>query len=180
MPKAAHPPNLVVLIQVVHTHWEKSERGGARAVQRNQVPEAVKFPNHETESGPLSFVAHRVDYGGRNGFAEPLRSVVEVSVTEPTKLPGVSLAVDADTLYVSYQYSMSLGAPERYARKIEALRLSLNQWGRVCYNGRHSGYEGYWWYEKWVYNVGLFSSPPLSVFLTTKPVKVFPQMAHLL
>ena len=180
MPKAVDSPKLIVLIQAVCTHWEKSARGGASAVQRNQVPEALKLPDFKSPSVPLSYVVHRVYYSGRNGFAEPTRSTVEVLTTEPSNLGGVSLNFDKDILTVFYQYSRSQGAPERYSRKIEALNLSLNQWGRVLYNGRHSGMEGYWWYEKWVYNLGLFSSPSPSVLVKTEPIKVFTQMAHML
>jgi len=179
MPKVDDPPELVVLIQSVCTHWEKTERGGASAVQRNRVPEALRLPIFRPESVLISYVLHCVDYGGRNGFAEPTRSMVKVLTTEPARLGSVSLAVDADILTVFYQYRRGQGAPERYSRRIEVLKLSLNQWGRVLYNGRHTGTEGYWCYEKWVYNVGLFSSPSPSVFLTTEPVKAFTQMAHL-
>lgn len=179
MPKVADSTNRVVLIQAICTHWEKSARGGASAVQRNQVPESLKLTDFKVTSAPLSYVVHRVNYGGRNGFAEPTRNTGEVLTTEPSKLGAMSLVMDGDTLTAFYQYSRRQGAPERYSQKIEALKLSLNQWGSVLYNGRHSGMEGYWCYEKWVYNVGLFSSPPLSVFVTTEPVKVFTQMAHL-
>lgn len=179
MPKAADPPKPVVLIQAIRTRWEKSERGGPSAAQRNQVPEALKLPHFNPVAAPLSSVVHRADYSSKNGFAEPTKSIVDVLTTEPSNLGGVSLAVDDDELAVFYQYSRSQGAPEHYSRKIEALNLSLNQWGSVSYNGRHSGLEGYWWYGKWIYNIGLFSLPSLPIFVTTKPVNIFTQMAHL-
>ena len=101
-------------------------------------------------------------------------------MVEPNHLRGIATSFASEILTVSYQYSTSQGAPERYAQKIEALNLSSGQWGRIEYNGRHSDMDnGHWWYEKWVYNIGLFSHPPMSAFTRSEPTKFFSQMAHL-
>ena len=180
MGKIVDPQSLVVVIQAISTHWEKSARGGPYAVLRSHVPKAVKLPDFSATNVPLSYVLHSVHFASRNDFAEPTKSSITVSETELTGLDGVSIDFANGTLSVFYQYDTSQGAPERYARKIEALKLTKGLWGRVEYNGRHSGAEGYWWYEKWVYNIGLFSHPSVSAFTESEPTKIFSQMAHLL
>jgi len=131
-------------------------------------------------SDSLFYVIHQAYYGSRNGFTGPTRSTRKVSSTQPPKAGGISLAFDGNRLSVFYQYDRSQGAPERFSRKIEALNLSLCQWGRILYNGRHSHLEGHWCYEKWVYNIGLFASSPMPKFTQSEPVKIFNRMAHLL
>lgn len=178
MAKAVDPQSLVVVIQDISTHWEKSARSGANAVLRNRVPDALKLPNFDVSNAPLSYVLHSVRYAGRNNFAEPIKNIVTVSEIVPTELKGIFTSYVENMLGVSYQYNIGQGAPERYGRKIEALNLSSGQWGRIEYNGRHSWGE-YWWYEKQIYNIGLFPHPSVSAFTRSEPTKVFSQMAHL-
>ena len=179
MPKAA-VSSTVVIVQAICTHWGKSERGGASAVLRNRVPETLAFPCYESVSDPLFYVIHQVYYGSRNGFTEPTKSTLEVSTTEPANIGGIFPKVESDRLKVFHQYDRSQGAPERFGQKIEALSLSLGQWGRILYNGRHTDTDGHWYYEKRVYNVGLFAHSTSPKFTQTEPVKVFNRMAHLL
>jgi hypothetical protein len=180
MPKheEATPPALAVYIQAICTYWHKPSRGGTDALPRNRVPEAVSLPPSPSAPKSGDYVLHRATYTAKNGFAAPTSSSLGITPYCPPNTGGVSLSFEDDALHVAYQWDRSQGAPERYSRKVEAFRLSPQQWGRVSYNGRRSG-ESCWWYEKWVYNIGLFSSPPLSVFVMTDPVKVFTQMAHL-
>ena len=178
MPKAIASQNLIIAIQAISTKWEKPARGGANAVLRNRVPEALKVPEFSASDVPVSYMIHSVSYGVRNNFAEPIESGVSVSAVAPDHLHGVTLDFANDALTVSYQYNASHGAPGRHSRKTEALNLSLGQWGRILHNGRCS-WEDYWWYEKHVYNIGLFPDPFRSAFIQTKPTKIFSQMAHL-
>lgn len=179
-PEEAVSPSLVVYIQAICTHWDKSSRGGTDVLPRNRVPEAVSFPPPASAPKPGDYVFHRSTFTDKNGFAAPTSSSLGVTPYCPTNTGGITLSREADALCVAYQWDRSQGAPERYSAKVEALRLSPEQWGRVRYNGRLTDFDnGTWWYEKWVYNVGLFSVPPSSIFVTTEPVKIFTQMAHL-
>jgi len=178
-PEEAVAPTLAVYIQAICTCWDKSSRGGTDALPRNRVPEAVSFPPSASAPKPGEYVVHRSTFTAKNGFAAPTSSL-GVTPYCPPNAGGITLALDDDALHVAYQWDRSQGAPERYSAKVDAFRLSPGQWGRVRYNGRLTDFDnGTWWYEKWVYNIGLFSSPPSSVFVTTEPVKVFTQMAYL-
>ena len=180
MAKTVDPQSSVVVIQTIFTQWEKSARGGANAVLRNQVPDALNLPSSDVVPAPLFYVLHLVSYSNRNNFAEPIRNTVQTSMVEPNHLRGITTSLASEILTVSYQYSTSQGAPERHAQKIEALNLSFGQWGRIEYNGRHSDMDnGHWWYEKRVYNIGLFAAPSASAFTRSEPTKIFSQIAHL-
>ena len=177
------PQDLTICIQCVRTCWHRAARGGPGATQRNRVPESLKLPDFKVAPVPLSYVTHHATYSDTNNFAEPLKSsAVTVSLTEPLDLGGLSLSFQSDAVGVYYQWDTSQGAPPRYTGRKEALHLYRGQWGRVCYNGRHGAEHfdsGEWWYEKWVYNVGLFAEFMPSIFLKTEPVKVASYMAHL-
>ncbi len=179
MPKVGKPLIQVVIVQEIHTHWEKSARGGPKAFLRNQVPEAVKLEDIEVDPGSLLYVTQHVYYSSRNNFAEPTRTVTAPPTMVVPQFDGVFLDFDNGALAASYQYNRGHGAPERSAWKTKAFSLSEGEWGRIRYNGRHSDMDGYWGYDKWVWNVGLFSSISPSAFLETEPVKVASYMGLL-
>ena len=182
MPKSeeATDPAYAFYIQAICTSWDKSSRGGADALPRNRVPEAVTLPAPASVPKSGDFILHRSTFTAKNGFAAPTSSNLGVTPYCPKNTGGITLSRRGDSLQVTYQWDWSQGAPERYAAEVEAFCLLPYQWGRVRYNGRLSDFDnGTWWYEKWVYNVGLFSSPPPSVFVTAEPVKVFTQISHL-
>jgi len=182
MPKSgeAVAPTLAVYIQAICTRWNKPSRGGTDALPRNCVPEAVSFPPPASAPKPGNYVFHRSTFTDKNGFAAPTSSSLGATPYCPPNTGGITLSFENDALHVAYQWDRGQGAPERYSARVEPFRLAPGQWGRVRYNGRLSDFDnGTWWYEKWVYNVGLFSSPPPSVFVTTEPGKVFTQIAHL-
>ena len=171
---------MTVCIQAICVRWHKGERGGPEAVRRNQVSEALKMPPFEPISQSPSYVKHEAVLAADNGFTAPVRNSVEVTACEPVKHGGVSLAFAGDVLNVYHQWDRSQGAPERSSYKHKAFCVSIGEWGRVRYNGRLSlDWDSYWSYEKWVYNIGLFQSPPLNVFLKTEPKHIYSQMGHL-
>ena len=182
MPKheEAAPPALAVYIQAICTYWDKSSRGGTDASPRNRVPEAVSLPPSPSAPKPGDYVLHRSVFTANTGFIAPTSSSLGITPYRPPNTGGVTLSLEDDALVVAYQWDRSQGAPERCFARVDAFCLSPEQWGRVRYNGRLTDFDnGTWWYEKWVYNVGLFSAPPPSVFVATEPLKVFTQMAHL-
>ncbi len=138
------------------------------------------MPSFEALPDLPSYVKQEARFTAGNGFAAPVRNDVEVTAHEPVKLDGLFLAIAGDTLNVYYQWDWKQGAPARSSYKHEAFCVSIGEWGRVRYNGRLTDYDnGTWWYEKWVYNIGLFQSPPLNVFLMTEPQHIYSQMGHL-
>lgn len=183
MPKTDNAESQIVVVQAICTYWGKSARGGPEAVLRNRVPEAAKLQEVKQETkavpAPMLYAVQHIHYGNSNKFSEPTRSTAVLSASPPTQLKGIFLDYKENTLAVAYQYDRTQGAPERHSQRIEALNLSPGQWGRIRYNGRHSDWEAHWWYEKWVWNVGLFGVASPSVFLATKPIKVASYMALL-
>ena len=56
--KAIASQNLIIAIQAISTKWEKPARGGANAVLRNRVPEALKVPEFSASDVPVSYMIH--------------------------------------------------------------------------------------------------------------------------
>lgn len=161
MPKSEEviAPSPAVYIQAICTRWDKSSRGGTDALPGNRVPEAVSLP--PPASVPMSgdYVFHRSTFIDKNGFAAPTSSSLGITPYCPPSTGGITLALEDSVLHVAYQWDWSQGAPERYSGRVAALSLQPEQWGRVRYNGRHSG-ESSWWYEKWVYKSACFPRRP--------------------
>jgi len=107
---------------------------------------------------------------------------------------GVTVYPEGEHIRVVYEYLATMGMPRRdtigYALdeigrpqplKVDAFTLRLGEWGRLRYNGRHSG-DCAWWYEKWVVNVGFFGQErPMwpTAFLDSPPSARYSQMADL-
>jgi hypothetical protein len=87
----------------------------------------------------------------------------------------------------SYEYDSSSGAPKRRcitrecwspALYAEVARLEPDQWVRVRYNGRWSGYHA-WECAVQTWNVGVWTEFRADAFLETEPLRVYEQMALL-
>ncbi len=104
---------------------------------------------------------------------------------------GVTIYPGEGSIRVVYEYDSRLGVPRRDAighapdetgrhrpLQYEAFVLRSGEWGRLKYNGRHTGEEG-WWYDKWVFNIGLFPRWSPDIFLDTPPCASYSQMARL-
>jgi hypothetical protein len=172
----------VVCVQCIEMSWTKQSRGGPSAVLRNGVAEALPLPSLDLKEtkGASCYFSHRVEYDERNDFAAPIREKSGDSSALALDLGSLLLSLADGALLVNYMYQYRQGAPERHPASLPALRLQLGQWGRVLYNGRLVDYDnGTWSYERRVYNIGLFAAITPGIFMTTEPVKVFSQIAHL-
>ena len=99
--------------------------------------------------------------------------VSEIFGAETIRYDRISLDWSADTITIGYRYTD--GVP--YTAPA-TLTLEPDRWARIQYNARYSVDAG-WVYDKWVFNVGLFRHPDLSIFLTTKPRNVLSRIAQL-
>jgi len=83
-------------------------------------------------------------------------------------------------LQVSWRYDpRDAGLPDRAMTK-GICSLGINSWARVVFNGRYSlDWEGGWWYEKKVINVGLFNIPSETAFKDSAPEVILDRMAML-
>jgi hypothetical protein len=168
----------VVVVQQILTSWSKKSRGGEGAVKRNAIPEVAPVPMHCIKTERLTLLHQSLSYSEWDGFAP--REKIEVNPTlRPVVIGGVTVNDDDEVAVASFQYNLGCGAPERgWARK--TLRIAEGEWGQILYNGRFAPpWEGPWWYEKMVVNIGLFSHLSSGVFTHCAPTCRFSAMGHL-
>lgn len=170
----------VAIIQQIGTKWTKASRGGANAVKRNAVPEVATVPVHRVQADHLVVLHHSLFYGERTWFSEPFENIAVNPPALPLVIGCVTITRAAEEVAVTFQYNRKCGgAPERgWAHK--TMHLGLNMWGQVVYNGRFApGWEGDWWYEKVVVNIGLFERITPGVFTCSEPTDRFRAMGQL-
>ncbi len=178
----------VAVVQIVMSKWSKASRGGSGAVERNKMPEAFRLPPCPPNISEPSFMIHRVGKtfitGDTTAQRPPHQSVVVQSIAEPFECGCIRVSLDNGILHVDYYWKSDAGMPERHHKK-DILTLQMGQWGQLRYNERHSPYhEAFgesptWWYEKWVFNIGLFTVVSPSMFLRTEPTQVHSMMDHM-
>ena len=175
--RRAEIPEPTICIQEFYTSWTKRSRGGSGAVARNNVPEALPLPEVAQVSDSPTVLKHLLVYKEQDNFFERARDSFEIGKSIPHRLQGICIAYANGELRVSWN-QWGVGAPKRPAIPQPVLVLQRDQWGRVLFNGRQN-WEGPWWYERWVYNIGLFTRPNRDVFVATEPAKIFSMMASL-
>jgi hypothetical protein len=170
----------IIVVQQVRTTWTKASRGGENAGRRNAVLEVARVPVERIPAGNLVLAHHSLSYGEGNGFAQ---STEEVQVNPPTRplvigCVNVDYSEEAVTVTFHWDYRCG-GAPDRgWARK--TLHVRVNEWGQIVYNGRfNSGWDGPWYYQKMVVNVGLFERLTPGLFTRQEPTCHFSAMAEL-
>ena len=176
------PLQPIICIQEIRTTWTKQSRGGSGAVARNRVPEELPLPEVLTIKDCPTVLYHKQWYKEQEDIFSLCKTDFEVSKTLSFNLNGISIARTDDGLRTYWEYHRDMGAPPRSSKSQAALVLEANQWGRVLYNGRHSPdhYDNSdWWYDRWVFNVGIFWKPTVDVFIASPPVKIFSQIAQL-
>lgn len=191
---------LAIYIQEVEIHWTKASRGGEGAAKRNLIPQAVSLPPASTPLSPsadISLFLHKLYYAEANQYSPSsklLRSDVAVSAGKEVFNRGrVTVGFDGTRLTAYYKWTEGFGVP-RHRRQgymqvfvpaghspvQKVFDLQVGQWGRILYNERHTDWDfGIWGYDQYVFNIGLFISPPRNVFLETEPCKVCSKMAQL-
>lgn len=181
-------PDSSLVIQHIHIRWTKASRGGALAEKRNRIANSFSIPTAPPAyDHNAHYLVHHVGFGERNEFAEPLRSEILLP-TADTEFSTTNCTVEIanDTARVTYEWRN--GAPERKffdkcgttvpVRKQMSARL--NQWVRLEYNGRFTGYDcGNWWYEHSIINVALVDRDNPELFVVSKPTEVSRQLENL-
>jgi hypothetical protein len=171
----------ITIIQSITTDWDKQSRGAPGAIKRNAIPEALLIPLEKCPRVPYALLEHVVVFSQWRNFDDP-QPTISVEAFEPEETIRrrcARIQKLASGLRVSWNYTpQDAGMPLRPSKKNDLFDLSLNQWGRVLYNGRFSE-EGGWWYRKTVLNIGLFENPVASVFIETSPIVVMDKMAKL-
>jgi hypothetical protein len=173
---------MLAVVQIVFTRWSKEFRGGPGATARNRVPEADEFPLPPKRPAEPSYVVHTIKhvFGSLPGIGRlPGPALQVLSAEEPFHAGCLSASwCDQQRLQVDYQWTSDAGMPARYPRR-GVLTLQPGQWGRVRYNARIrlTGHDcSAWWYEKWVFNIGLFPVLAARAFLDSEPIKIHSEM----
>ncbi len=175
------------IVQIILSQWGKPSRGGSSAIERNTMPEAFAIPLTSTRIPEQSFLIHSVRkmHDSIPGYSRtPSSGLTIQSITDVFDCDCVKVSARNDAIHVDFQWNPRAGMPERYPKK-DILVLQAGQWGQICYNERHSPYHEVhcefdtWWYEKWVFNIGLFTTVSPTLFVDQKPDQVYSLMEHL-
>ncbi len=203
------PETCTLLVQAIQTQWSKAARGGVLATARNRVPEALRVPLPVAPRDEPYYLVHHVIYAEGDDFKHPRDEIVDarpagkrtyygdrrsfydaprtlqVNKAQPEATFGETLQFDrlhlywkGDSLAISYRADdREYGVP---GTAHSTLNLAGEQWARIQYNLRYAAYESRWWfYEKWIFNVGLFRNPKRNVFLRTEPDAVLSRLSRL-
>lgn len=173
----------IILIQRLVTIWTKKSRGAPGSIRRNAVPDAIVLPVNRFAGTRFTLLEHDVIFHERSEFENPQEksSVFDSLGQQGRKKFGcVEVSKTDGGLQVSWSYdSRDAGLPDR-ARTQADSALGLNSWARVVFNGRYSmDWEGGWWYEKKVVNVGFFSTLSETVFKDSAPEITIDRMTML-
>ncbi len=170
----------VVIVQRIATHWTKASRGGANAGRRNSVMEVARVPVERIQEANPTLVEHILGYDESENYHSPREQIRLNSTVRPIAAGCVAITFTDDTLFATFRYDMGCGgAPDRsWIHK--SLRVPLNRWGQIVYNGRFvPGWAGDWWYEKHVVNAGIFDLLKPGIFTHSDPAYRFSAMADL-
>ncbi len=166
----------MIVVQEIIVTWTKRARGGKAASVRNAVPEAFSLPHLPEVAFPLALILDRVAMGLHQ---KRVLTVEEIVPKKRRPVACTALTWADDLLTVTFPTKdYCTGAPQRFGPRT-VLTLKPGLWGRVRYNGRYIGsFEGHWYYQKTVLNIGCFETVSESVFLS-EPNRVFSDMRQL-
>lgn len=130
---------------------------------------------------------HSVAYSERNKFAEPI-AVHVATDCEDTRFGCTNAELEMHDNSVTLIYRYQTGAPARQffdktgtcVAPERYIEIPQNRWASIEYNGRYSCIDtGNWWYEHVVVNVAVGNVVSTNVFMATKPIEHYSQLAHL-
>jgi hypothetical protein len=173
----------LIIIQKIQTGWSKKSRGGKMATERNAVPEALAIPMEKLKDPIDGLIEHSISYYEWQGFSSPQHSSLTQEAAEKVRFDCLVIEPLGAELKVIFEYDGKYaGMPVRYTppggKPSTRMHLQPGQWGRVLYNGRFAVEEG-WWYDKKVFNIGLFEKLEEDLFTSSQPAQVLSQMAKL-
>jgi len=130
---------------------------------------------------------HSIAYSERNSFAEPFAAdSASTCVDNLFGCTNVEIALHDHSATLTYRYQSGAPARQFFDKAGQCvpvehvIEIPESCWASIEYNGRYSCIDtGAWWYEHVVVNVavGGFVSP--NVFMSTKPIEHYAQLARL-
>ncbi len=169
----------ILVIQAIKTIWGKAARGGELARLRNAVPQALPLPLQQS-AHTLSNIQHHAQFLEHVRWGTPEERVVLNSLPGPITVGCVTIEQGHDRVWATYQYRRECGgAPERHNER-KTMVANVQHWIQVLWNGRFSpGWEGDWWYEKTVVNVGLFETLMPNLFTDSLPSVLYQSLRQI-
>lgn len=158
----------MLIVQEIRDRWSKEERRRTGTLRRG-VPEVALLPLHRVEDQRAALLHHTLLFGIRR-VSEPPERIIAVAAERPLEVGCVTITPADGPVHVEFAYTWrKCGAPNRWwARK--SFLVNVDEWAQIIYNGRSSyDWTSYWYYEKTVVNVGLFSAPSPDLFSRSAP-----------
>lgn len=148
------------------------------STKRNAVPRALYFPLELPAAQSAVWRVHQVKFSEWQDFNPTEKMITDLN-SEKLKRGCIEMKLDGDSLQVVWQYDSTCGgAPARDTRERLVFALATNEWGIVTYNGRFP-VEDSWIYQQTVLNIAYASRPMSEIFMATRPVAEYSQIADL-
>lgn len=161
-------------------------------VEKSSRVKSHHLPNDFFDHNPLGCPAHCVSFiQHKKGITAQSDRILFHSPRESVRLGAVEAIPKENNFELEYRYDYHRAIPERHKYdpdtclyvplRERAMVLGPNEYGRITYNGRFSGYDtGTWYYELGIINAIHIDQKivPLDCFIRN-PDKQYKQMAIL-
>ncbi len=174
----------MIAVQTITTSWTKASRGGTLATLRSRIPR--QLPLQLTDDFP-PLLWHSVAYSERNQFEKPIAIHIATQCNN-NRFGCINAEIELHNDYaiLMYRYQTGAPAPQFFDKNgncvapEHSIEIPHNHWASIEYNSRYTCIDsGNWWYEHVVVNVAVGASISPSVFMVTKPMERYCQLAHL-
>lgn len=128
------------------------------------------MPVERRGNGNPTVIHQSLRYSEKRCFARPKETIVIDPEARPFALGCVTIDWSGEYVSATFRYTRSCGgAPDRNWAH-QTFHPAIDAWCQFVYNGRFSpDWDGDWWYEKTVVNIGLFTRLTPSVFMVDAP-----------
>ncbi len=172
------------IIQIVTVHWSKKSRGNPNATIRNSIPESTELPTDFLAVPKGAYYIHQQNYYEFQNFQSDSKCWSQKK-DSAFKFDCIEIyKKDDNSFTINYCHKPDIaGRPVRpkSSHDVEAMSLSIGQFGRIRHNGRFNDFDtGDWYYEKVVFNIAITKERKnFDLFIKNKPDKQFDDMADL-
>ena len=147
-----------------------------QAQARAQLPQAFPLTPAEINTFDVGGV-HLVTLREEDGFV-PHMEVKPLRNQERIPIGAVTVASTAPGVHLRYQFSTTMGAPNRSHRPPIEFDVARGRRARITYNGRFSGYSIEWLYKLTVITIAV-DLPLSSNLFTIAPDHAIEDLAEL-